>query len=286
LLANTGNPSNPGLLGPVLVTAGNAVLDVSGQTPSIAQVVDAAVPGSVPLAGTVVRVLGDTGKALVDTGQGRIYLVDGVTAALGQAVSLNVLDKPLLPAGSNPLVGASLVSATQNAGSLATVGVDAAGNIVNAVVTPLGAGNGTVGAVLPTSSTLITNATGQVVGAVLGSATTGGGAVLAPVTGTLVPVTTALAPVTSGAVLAPVTAATSNLATATVGTNTVVSGGASPAVGASVLSPAQATGTLATAGVATAGNLATATVTGLNNVAGTTTGTTTQATGLLGGLVH
>jgi len=283
VLANTGNPSNPGVLGTVLVAAGNAVLAVNSQTPGIATVVDAAVPGSVPLVGTVVRVLGDTGKALVDTGQGRIYLVDGVTAALGQGVSLNVLDKPLLPAGANPLIGASLASATQNTGSLATLGVDAAGNLVKAVVTPLGAGNGVVGAVLPTSSTLITNGAGQVVGAVLGgvtSAGTGGG--LSSVTGAIVPVTSAL---TGGGVLAPVTGATSGLVTATLGKSTLLNGGTSPAVGASVISPAQSTGTVATAGALSGGNLVTGTVTGLTNTVGTATGAAPQSRGLLGGLV-
>jgi hypothetical protein len=162
LLANTGNPSNPGVVGAVLVTAGNAALGANAQTPALVQLVDNAVPGSVPIAGTVSQVLGATGQALVDTGQGKTYLVDGLTAAVGEAVSLNVLNKNVLPGSGTQLIGASVLSTTQNTGTLATVGVDAAGKLVNAAVTPLGAGNATaVNAVVPGTTAGLRNGAGQ-----------------------------------------------------------------------------------------------------------------------------
>jgi hypothetical protein len=321
VLANTGNPSNPGPLGPVLVTAGNAVLGAGSQTPTLVQAVDSTVPGSVPIAGTVVKVVEGTGQALVDAGNGNGYLVDGLTAAVGQAVSLNVLNKDVLPAGSAPLAGVSLASATQNVGTLATVGADAAGNLVKAVVTPLGAGNGAAGAVLPGSTAgataPLTNALGQVAGATVGTTqllgssgttplvgasvlsptqTTGSvatvgvasagqtaTAVVAPVSAVAGTVTNAAAPVTS-AVASAAAPVTSGLATVTVGNTTLLNGGAGPLVGASVASPVQAAGTAVTAGVLSAGNAVTAGVGVLTApLANGVTTTTNGARGLLGG---
>jgi len=323
LLANTGNPSNSGPLGPVLVAAGNAVLTVEGKTPTLVQAVDRAVPGSVPIAGTVAQVLGSTGQALVDTGKGKTYLVDGLTAAVGQAVSLNVLDKAVLPGGNGtPLVGTSILSSTQNSGSLATVGLDAAGNAVRAVVTPLGTDSAAVvSAVLPSGSGGATNPMGAATGRLVG-VSAGGNQVLGAVgttpavgvsvlsrtqtTGSLATagvgsggalVSASVAPVSaSGSAGASVTNGalpTNGIATVTVGSTTLLNGGATPAVGASVLSPGQATGSAVTAGVLSAGNVVTTTVGNvtapLTSVlgSGTTQGgaTSTAAPAGLGGVV-
>ncbi|TZG24653.1 hypothetical protein FYJ91_18725 [Sphingomonas montanisoli] len=315
LLPNVGNPSNPGPLGPVLVQAGNAVLGVESQTPTLVQAVDNAVPGSVPIVGTVAQVIKSTGQALVETGNGQQFLVDGLTGAVGQAVSLNVLGKDILPAGANPLVGVSLASATQNAGRLATVGVDAAGNLVNAVVTPLGAGNGAVGGNLPGTLAPVTNGLGQVAGVTAGTTQVLGSAGVTPAVGVSVLsptqtagslatvgvgaggnlVTAAVGPVAgagagaavpASAVVAPVQQVVqtvtgalpsgaipaNGLATVQVGNATLLDGGSNPAIGASVLSPTQATGSAVTAGVASAGNLVTGTV---GNVLGAVQGTVT-----------
>ena len=316
LLANTGNPSNTGAIGTVLVTAGNAVLGVNGQTPTLVQAVDTAVPGSVPIAGTVSRLIGSTGQALVDTGSGKTYLVDGLTAAVGEAVSLNVLNKDVLPGSGTQLVGASVLSTTQNSGSLATVGVDSAGNIVKAVATPLGTDNATlVSAVVPGSTGGLTGATGQLVGATAGTTpvlgTSGvtpviGASVLSPTqaTGSLATVgvgsggnvvTAAVGPVAGAG--GSVTGSTSilptdGLATVTAGNTTVLNGGANPAIGASVLSPIQATGSAVTAGLLSAGNLATGTVGSLTAPLGgaasgsVNAGATTGTSGLVGGLLN
>ncbi len=322
LLANTGNPSNPGALGPVLVAAGNAVLGVNGQTPTLVSAVDRAIPGSVPIAGTVSQVVGSTGQVLVDTGQGRTYLVDGLTAAVGQAVSLNVLDRNVLPGSGTPLVGASVLSATQGSGSLATVGVDAAGNLVKAVATPLGTDSSAlVSAVVPGGSGGLGGAAGQVVGATAGGSqllgTAGGtplvgASVLSPTqtTGSLATVgvgsggnvlNVAAGPVAGASAAGTASASggvlpSNGLATVTVGNGTLLNGGSNPAVGASVLSPGQTTGSAVTAGVLSAGNVLTTTAGNLTApLTGAAAGGTASGgasanpggvTGLVGGLLN
>lgn len=321
LLANTGRSSNPGALGPVLVAAGNAVLGAQGQTPALVSAVDRAVPGSVPIAGTVSQVIGSTGQALVDTGQGRTYLVDGLTAAVGQAVSLNVIDRNVLPGGGTPLVGASVLSATQGSGSLATVGVDAAGNLVKAVATPLGTDGAMISAVAPGTTGGLRAAPGQVAGATVGGSQLLGTAGGTPLVGASVlsptPTTGSLltAGVGSGGNVLNVAAGSSSgasaggtvsaspgvlppngLATVTAGNNALLNGGSNPVVGASVLSPTQPTGSAVTAGVLSAGNVLS---TSAGNLAAPLTGTSAGGTvsggaatnpagttGLVGGLLN
>lgn len=320
LLANTGNPSNPGALGPVLVAAGNAVLGVNGQTPTLVSAVDRTVPGSVPIAGTVSQVIGSTGQALVDTGQGRTYLVDGLTAAVGQAVSLNVLNRNVLPGSGTPLVGASVLSAAQGSGSLATVGVDAAGNLVKAVATPLGTDStALVSAVVPGGSGGLGGAASQVAGATVGGSqllgTAGstplvGASVLSPTqtTGSLATVgvgsggnvlNVAAGPAAGAAGTASASGGVlpaNGLATVSVGNSTLLNGGSNPAVGASVLSPTQSTGSAVTAGVLSAGNVLTTTAGNLTapltgaSAGGTASGGASAnpagVTGLVGGLLN
>ena len=272
LLANSGNPSNPGVVGAVLVAAGNAALSANGQTPVLVRAVDRAVPGSVPLAGTVSKVLGSTGQALVETGQGKTYLVDGLTASVGQAVSLNVLDKAVLPPGTAPLVGTSVLSTTQNAGTLATVGVDAAGRLATATTTPLGGNNGTaVSAVVP-GTTGLAGTVGSVVDTAAGTANNP-----SSILGSGAP--------------------TNGLATAVVGSSTALDGGSSPLVGAGVGTSTSPSGTAATVQVLTppatvasvvapaATSVTTPVVNGVTAITSGATSTTTGATvgGLLGG---
>lgn len=91
LLANTGDPNSrlPVVSG-VLVATGNTLTTVAGQGTILADIVDAHTPGAIPLVGTVVGVVNSTGEALIQTGNGEQYLVDGVTAAPGELVNLTV----------------------------------------------------------------------------------------------------------------------------------------------------------------------------------------------------
>src|SRR3546814_9407273 len=93
----------------------------------LASAVDSKLPGDTNLVGTVVGVVKNTGVALVQTGNGQQYLVDGLTAAPGQLVTARIgnATAPGTP-GASPLIGASILLPGQHNGSLLTVGVRSA----------------------------------------------------------------------------------------------------------------------------------------------------------------
>src|SRR3546814_7876906 len=71
------------------------------------------------LVGTVVGVVKSTGVALVQTGNGQQYLVDGLTAAPGQLVTATIGKATALGSpGASPLIGASILSPGQQNGRL------------------------------------------------------------------------------------------------------------------------------------------------------------------------
>ena len=132
LLANTGDPNSriPAVSG-VLVATGGVVRTVAGQGTILANVVDAHAPGGIPLAGTVIGVVDATGQALIRTGNGQEYLVDGLTAAPGELVNLTIGNAQVLgTASQSPLIGASVLSPTQSQGTALTVGVGSAGQLL------------------------------------------------------------------------------------------------------------------------------------------------------------
>lgn len=157
LLANTGDPNKriPAVSG-VLVASGGAVQDLAGKGTILAERVDSALPGSIPLVGRVVKVVGDTGRALVRTGKGEDYLVDGLTAAPGALVNVSVGNARVIGAeGQSPLVGASVLSPAQTVGEALTAGVGSAGQLLT-VAGPAGATRGdaanVVGQVIPVAA--------------------------------------------------------------------------------------------------------------------------------------
>jgi hypothetical protein len=132
LLANTGDPNSrlPVVSG-VLVATGNTLTTVAGQGTILADIVDSHTPGAIPLVGTVVGVVEATGEALIRTGNGQEYLVDGVTAATGQLVNLTVGNAHVLGSSTqSPLIGASVLSPNQSQGTALTVGVASAGQVL------------------------------------------------------------------------------------------------------------------------------------------------------------
>lgn len=143
LLANTGDPNSrlPVVSG-VLVATGNTLTTVAGQGTILADIVDSHTPGAIPLVGTVVGVVQATGEALIRTGNGQEYLVDGVTAATGQLVNLTVGNAHVLgtPA-QTPVIGASVLSPTQSQGSALTVGVASQGQVLTLNNNSTGGGN-------------------------------------------------------------------------------------------------------------------------------------------------
>ncbi len=91
LLANTGDPnSGVPVVSGVIVTAGGAIQSLADQGTILAEIVDAHSPGAISLTGRVIGVVEATGDALVRTGNGEEYLVDGLTAAPGQLVTVTI----------------------------------------------------------------------------------------------------------------------------------------------------------------------------------------------------
>lgn len=141
LLANTGDPraTNPVISG-VLIKSGSLVNVVADKGLLLASAVDGKLPGSTPLVGTVIGVVKATGVSLVQTGEGKQYLVDGLAAAPGQLVTATIGKATIVGSpGASPLIGASILSPGQKTGSLLTVGVGSGGQLVT-----LGQGNGTL----------------------------------------------------------------------------------------------------------------------------------------------
>lgn len=206
LLANTGDPAatNP-VIGNVLVKTGGLVNVIADKGLLLASAVDGKVPGNTNLVGTVVGVVKSTGVALVQTGSGQQYLVDGLAAAPGQLITATIGKATAIGSpNASPLIGASILSPGQQNGSLLTVGVGSAGQLVT--LQPGAGGNllggvtggltgGTTGSPTGTPITLVSNvvttATGalaQVGGGVTGG-TAGGGTAVDPVTGLVTGVT-------------------------------------------------------------------------------------------------
>ncbi|QCB56510.1 hypothetical protein E5675_20095 [Sphingopyxis sp. PAMC25046] len=132
LLANTGDPANVNpVIGGVLVKSGGLVNVIADKGLLLADAVDSKLPGNTNLVGTVVGVVKSTGVALVQTGNGQQYLVDGLTAAPGQLVTATIGKATALGSpGASPLIGASILSPGQQNGSLLTVGVGSGGQLV------------------------------------------------------------------------------------------------------------------------------------------------------------
>lgn len=153
LLANTGDKSatNPVLSG-VLIKTGGLVNVVADKGLQVASIVDSRLPGGTNLVGTVIGVVKSTGLALVQTGEGQQYLVDGLAAAPGALITATIGKATAIgSATSSPLIGASILSPGQQSGSLLTVGVASNGQLVtlnpgNNSSGLLGLGSGTAGA--------------------------------------------------------------------------------------------------------------------------------------------
>lgn len=195
LLASTGslNNTNPIVSG-VLVKSGGLVNVVADKGLLFANAIDSKIPGSSNLVGTVIGVVKSTGVALVQTGNGQQYLVDGLAAAPGQLITATIGKATAIGSPTaSPLIGASLLSPGQTTGSLLTVGVGSNGQLLtlqrgaNGTGLPgaggLGNGNivGTVTGALPGAGGL-PGVGGLVTGNVVGN-------LVSTVTGTVAPPT-------------------------------------------------------------------------------------------------
>jgi hypothetical protein len=212
LLANTGDPQNVNpVIGGVLVKSGSLVNVVADKGLLLANAVDGRLPGGTRLVGTVIGVVKATGVTLVQTGSGEQFLVDGLAAAPGQLITATIGKATALgSAGASPLLGASILSPGQQSGSLLTVGVGSAGQLVTLQPgtggsllggltggTPGGAPGGSPVALVGNVVGTTTGALSQVTGGVTGG-TTGGGTAVTPVTGVVSGVTTTVGGVLGG----------------------------------------------------------------------------------------
>lgn len=208
LLANTGDPAsvNP-VIGGVLVKTGGLVNVIADKGLLLASAVDSKVPGNANLVGTVVGVVKSTGVALVQTGNGQQYLVDGLAAAPGQLITATIGKATAIGSpNASPLIGASILSPGQQNGSLLTVGVGSAGQLVtlqpgtggNLLGGATGGLTGSTPGTSPVGSpvTLVSNvvttttgALGQVTDGLTGGTSGGGGTAVDPVTGLVTGVT-------------------------------------------------------------------------------------------------
>lgn len=202
LLANTGDPAsvNP-VIGGVLVKTGGLVNVIADRGLLLASAVDGKVPGNANLVGTVVGVVKSTGVALIQTGNGQQYLVDGLTAAPGQLITATIGKATAIGSpGASPLIGASILSPGQQNGSLLTVGVGSSGqlvtlqpgtggNLLGGVTGGLtgGAPGNPTGTPVALVSNVVTTTTGAL--AQVGGGATGGATAVDPVTGLVTGVT-------------------------------------------------------------------------------------------------
>jgi hypothetical protein len=132
---NSGGSQGTSGLGGVLVTAGNAVLGVGDTLGTGVQPVNAALPGTAPITGSIVNTDRDLGQTLVDVGNGKQVLVRGVLGAVGDTVAITALNTNVTsPTTGTPLVGVGALSDSQPVGSLAALGVVTNGKAATATV--------------------------------------------------------------------------------------------------------------------------------------------------------
>lgn len=148
LLANTGNPDNQApIIANLLTASGETVNLIAGTGMKLTSAIDPNLASDNSITGTVIGVVEDTGDALIRTGEGEEYLVDGLVAAPGELITTNIGDTVLLGSEeATPLIGASVLSADQIDGNLATVGLASNGDLITLDVnlndTTLGLDNG------------------------------------------------------------------------------------------------------------------------------------------------
>ncbi|WP_206240022.1 hypothetical protein [Novosphingobium terrae] len=267
--------------GPALVTAGNASLGLASGVDGATTTLASAVPITAPITGTVTRVLGDTGQVLVDTGNGKTLLLDGVQKVVGDAVTINLGNQAVTTSadGTPGAVGLSVLSPTQAQGTLASAGVLTSGQVatanVNGVANVAVANVTAPGGGLSNQLLNVAVADHQILGSgdpalinanllsgAAGSGLTSGGAVLTPVTSLLTNVTNGgltNGGTATGGLLKPVTGLVGTVA----GTTTAATTPATVNAGAT-----------ATAGNTTATGTLTGTTTGLLKPVTTAVGNT------------
>lgn len=142
--STTASSSAVPVVGPVLVSAGNAVIGVSGKHDALAGTVGGIVPGATPVTGTVTAVLRKTGQTLVDVGGGQSVVLNKAGGTLGEVVSIDLGSRKVVSAATgSSLLGVGVASATPPTGSLASVNL-ASGTLGSGGLGSGGLGSGAV----------------------------------------------------------------------------------------------------------------------------------------------
>ena len=131
LLANTGAlGSAPAVLAGVQVKSGEIVNIAAHKSMKVAKLVNHALPGTTPVTGAVIGVIVATGQTLVQSGNGEIYLIDGLTAAPGTLITATIGDAFAIGSPeAQSLIGGSIFSVNQVQGDFATLGIGSDGQL-------------------------------------------------------------------------------------------------------------------------------------------------------------
>lgn len=265
---DSGSGSSQGAqgLGQVLVTAGNAVMDVGSGVGGVLTPVNATLPATTPITGSIINTDKDLGQTLVDVGNGKQVLVKGLLGAIGDTVAITGLNTAITsPTTGSPIIGLGALSNSQPVGTVATLGVLTDGKtatatingVANQLIQEVTPGTLTNLAKLQVANTTLGTAANPLVGVSALSSTAANGQL---VSATVLPTNggntaTANVPVV-GQVVQTVASATggatggtgaTGLVGVTVGNTTI--GSTSPAVGVNVASNSPVTGSVATATV-------------------------------------
>ena len=128
LLANTGDPGKTdSTTGGILVQTGQTVQGLADGAGGTATGVDKAVPGNTGIVTAAVDSAHDAGQALIDTGKGNGYLVDGVAQSPNELASVNASNSQVVGKGQGSQIGVSVGSDTQTQGQFLTAGVATGG---------------------------------------------------------------------------------------------------------------------------------------------------------------
>lgn len=164
LLANTGDPSNRSPASRVLVAGGTRTSALATRGTPLSERLDGTLTGNSSITGRVVQVMNNTGQALVRTGNGQEYLVDGLAAAPGQLVTVNAQDQRIVGNnGGQPLIAASALAPTASRGDAVTLG---AGNQDRAVTVGSSATTSVAAPTAQPAANPLANPVQQVTGAV------------------------------------------------------------------------------------------------------------------------
>ncbi|MCP3729420.1 hypothetical protein M9978_03170 [Sphingomonas sp. MG17] len=175
-----GSTGAQGLVGNVLVTAGNTVIGAAGKANGLVQ--GGVLPTAGVVTGKVTGVLAKTGQTLVRLGEGGTgggLILDGAGGKVGALVGIDLGKGTVIaaPEGSKSLIGVNVLAQNPTTGTLATVGGGTGGKLLTVDVNGLGGatGGGLLGGV--TNAPQPGNLAGTAKGAVKSTVGTVGGVV-------------------------------------------------------------------------------------------------------------